>query len=357
MATRALPKPDWKATFRRSLGRAGEIAGAAILALMAAFLALALANYTQTDPSGSTAASPDHIANWMGAPGAWVSDKVLGWFGLPALLLLPLLYVAARRLWLEVETAGEAESARWWRPLGLLLVAIVLLGTVLALVFDQTAVNLPAGPGGLAGLLGARAIEAIAGRFGDAARGWVTGGLALASLIAGMALAARVFAFDWRRFLTLPDFLHRTRGRGEDDIVPLPGRRAKKRNSAPVMADDEDGDDANPPRRAPDIPDPTDAPRRAAATTKPKQREMFAQYELPSIELLAPPRRKKRSSSTSWRSNAMRGCSKPCSTISTSRARSPRSAPGRWSPCTSSSLRRVSRRAASSGWPRTSRAT
>ena len=289
MATRALPKPDWKATFRRSLSRAGEIAGAALFALTALFLALALASYTQTDPSGSTAAANDHIANWMGAPGAWVSDKALGWLGLPAVLLLPLLYVAARRLWLEVETAGEAETGRWWSPFGLLLVAIVLLGTVLALLFDAAAGSLPAGPGGLAGLLGARAIEAVAARFGEAMQGWVVGGLALLALIAGLALAAKVFAFDFRRFLTLPDFLRRDRSGAEDDIVPLPGRRAKKRVAAPVMADDEDGDDLAPPRRAPDIPDPTESPRRAAATTKPKQRDMFAQYELPSIELLAPP--------------------------------------------------------------------
>ncbi|MBX9898613.1 MAG: DNA translocase FtsK 4TM domain-containing protein [Qipengyuania sp.] len=290
MASRAAPKPDWKATFRRSLARAGEIAGAALFAGLALFLALALASYAQTDPSGSTAASGENIANWMGAPGAWVSDKALGWFGLPAILLLPLLYVAARRLWLEVETAGEAETGRWWRPFGLLLVAIVLLGTVLALLFEDALASLPAGPGGLAGLLGARAIEAVAGRFGAEARGWVVGGLALAALAGGVALTARVFAFDWRRFLTLPDFLRRVRTRDDDDDVPLPGRRARKRLAAPPLSDDDDdGLFAAPPRRAPDIPDPAEAPRRASATQKPRQRDMFAQYELPSIELLAPP--------------------------------------------------------------------
>ena len=294
MATRAAPKPDWKATFRRSLGRAGEIAGAALFAALAAFLALALVSYTQTDASGSTAASVDHFGNWMGAPGAWVSDKVLGWFGLPAILLLPLLYVAARRLWLEVETRGEAETGRWWRPFGLLLVAIVLLGAVLALLFEEALASFPAGPGGLAGLLGARAVEAVAGRFGSEARGWVVGGLALAALIGGLALTARVFAFDWRRFLTLPDFLHRARDREDADIVPLPGSRVRKRAAASSFPDHngddgDDGDFAAPRRRAPDIPDPADAPRRAVAAAKPKQRDMFAQYELPSIELLAPP--------------------------------------------------------------------
>ena len=41
------------------------------------FLALALLSYTQTDPSPSTAAAGDRIANWMGRPGAVVADRVL----------------------------------------------------------------------------------------------------------------------------------------------------------------------------------------------------------------------------------------------------------------------------------------
>lgn len=288
MATRAHPKPDWKATFRRSLARAGEMIGAGLFAALALFLALALASYSQTDPSGSTAASGAHIANWMGSPGAWVSDKVLGWFGLPAVLLLPLLYVAARRLWLEVETEGAAETGPWWRPFGLLLVAIALIGTVLALVFEGALTSLPAGSGGLAGLLGARAITAVASRFGDAAQGWITVGLALLALGAGLALAGKVFAIDFRRFLTLPDFLHRSRVSEDADILPLPGRKAKKRIAAPAFDEDDAGPEAAPPRRAPDIPDPAEAPRRAPVAAKPKQRDMFAKYELPSIELLAP---------------------------------------------------------------------
>ena len=290
MASRAAAKPDWKATFRRSLSRAGEIAGAALLAAMALFLALSLVSYTQTDPSGSTAAASEGIANWMGAPGAWASDKALGWFGLPAVLLLPLLYVAARRLWLEVETRGAAETGRWWRPFGLLLAAIVLLGTVLALLFENALGSLPAGAGGLAGLLGARAIGALASRFGEAAQGWVVVALALAALVSGLALTAKVFAFDWARFLTLPDFLRRGSASVDRDALPLPGRRARPRASP--TPDDEDDDEAvtaAPPRRAPEIPDPAEAPRRAVAAAKAKQRDMFAQYELPSIELLAPP--------------------------------------------------------------------
>ncbi|MBL8656585.1 MAG: DNA translocase FtsK 4TM domain-containing protein [Altererythrobacter sp.] len=292
MATRAVskPRPDWKATFRRSLARAAEIAGAALFALAALFLALALVSYTSTDPSGSTAASGEHIGNWLGVPGAWASDKALGWFGLPSILLVPLLYVAARRLWLEVETEGVAETGAWWRPLAVLLLGMALLATVLALLFESAMTSLPAGTGGLAGLLGSRAIAAVAGRFAEGAQGWVVGALAFCALAGGLALTGKVFALDWRRFLTLPDFLHRRRrGESEDDGVPLPGRRVKPRLAATLRDDDEGDEPAAAPRRAPDIPDPAEAPRRAAATAKPRQRDMFAQYELPSIDLLAPP--------------------------------------------------------------------
>ncbi|WP_375291474.1 DNA translocase FtsK 4TM domain-containing protein [Qipengyuania sp.] len=290
MATRAVSPPDWKATFRRSLARAGEILGAGLLALLLVFLALSLASFSQTDPSPSTAAGYDNIRNWMGAPGAWASDTVLGWFGLPAILLLPLLYVGARRLWLEVETDGEAENGAWWRPLGMLVLAIILLGTVLSLLFEDTQLNLPAGVGGLAGLLGARGIEAVASRFGGLAEGWIVAALALAALGGGAALAAKVFAFDFARFFTLPDFLRR-RGRpvAEDEGVPLPGKRKPARSSAAAPAAEErDGEPmAVTPRRAPEIPDPAAAPRRAAAA-KPKQRDMFADHELPGLDLLAP---------------------------------------------------------------------
>ncbi|MBU0670321.1 MAG: DNA translocase FtsK, partial [Alphaproteobacteria bacterium] len=40
------------------------------------------------------------------------------------------------------------------------------------------------------------------------------------------------------------------------------------------------------PRRAPEIPDPADSPRPAASPAKPVQRDMFAQYDLPGLELL-----------------------------------------------------------------------
>ena len=79
------------------------------------FLALALASYRQTDPSPSTAAGGE-IMNWMGAGGAWLAERALFLFGPVCVLLLPLLYVFARKLWrLAEEDDGLVEQTdqRW----------------------------------------------------------------------------------------------------------------------------------------------------------------------------------------------------------------------------------------------------
>ena len=291
MASQALTVTDWKAAFRRSLRRAGQIAGAAVLTLGTLFLALSLASYAQTDPSQSTAAADTDIANWMGASGAWAAERALYWFGLTAVLLLPLLYISARRLWRGIETDSSADEGRWWRPFAMLLAAMVLLATVLALIFEGSANGLPAGFGGLAGLLGAGAIEAVAGRFPPGASGWIIALAGIVALFGGAALVTRVFAIDWAQFLTLPEFMHRAPRLADkladSDILPLP-RRKERRARAEEAAEPLAEEPASP-RRAPEISDPTSAPRRAEPAAKPRQRDMFAEYDLPSLDLLADP--------------------------------------------------------------------
>jgi S-DNA-T family DNA segregation ATPase FtsK/SpoIIIE len=291
MATRAVAKSDWRAVFRRSLRRAVQISGAALLALATLFLALALASYSQTDPSPSTAAAGTDIANWMGASGAWAAERALYFFGLPTVLLLPLLYISARRLWRDVETDSEGGESGWWTPFALLVLAMVLLASVLALSFDESGGALPAGYGGLFGLLGAGGIEAVAGRFPEGSRGWITGAVALLSLGGGIALVTRVFAIDWAQFLTLPDFLRRAPRLADRDNFPLPRRKPRREraeDTAEGRAEGRAESIAEPtaPRRAPDIPDPAASPRPAASPATPVQRDMFAQYNLPGLELL-----------------------------------------------------------------------
>ena len=296
---------EWRAGLRRTLRRIAQMTGAGLLLGAGVFLALALASYTQTDPSPSTAADPAEVSNWMGAAGAWAADRVLLVFGLPGVLLLPLLDVSARKLWRDVENGDEPETTAWWMPAALLLIAMTLVATVLSLAFPGPGGTLPAQAGGLAGLLGAGAIHAVAARFGEASAGWVTLGLGTVSLGIGVALLTRIFAIDWRVLMSLPEFLGGGSLAGLARRLPLPWGKA-----APALAfagdrdDDEDDAPARPrraakgeavaapvedrPRRAPEISDPSAPPKRAAAS-KTAQTDMFAPFNLPSLDLLAEP--------------------------------------------------------------------
>ncbi len=299
---------EWRAGLRRSLRRLAQMTAAGLLLGAGVFLALALASYTQTDPSPSTAADPAEVANWMGAAGAWAADRVLLAFGLPGALLLPLLYVSARKLWRDVENGDEPETTAWWMPTALLLIAMTLVATVLSLAFDGPGGTLPAGSGGLAGLLGAGAVQAVSARFGEAAAGWVTLGLGLTCLGIGVALLTRIFAIDWRVLMSLPEFLGGGSLAGLLRRLPLPGRRpAPAVRFAGERDDDADEDDLpaprtrrtgkvdaptpaidTVPRRTPEISDPSAPPKRAD-TAKAAQRDMFAPFNLPSLDLLVEP--------------------------------------------------------------------
>ncbi|XUU61580.1 DNA translocase FtsK 4TM domain-containing protein [Erythrobacter sp. HA6-11] len=295
MASRAIntkkkAPSDWRAAFRRSMSRAAQITGAGVLFAGMLFLGLALASYTQTDPSGSTAAATTDIQNWMGASGAWVADKALSAFGLTSILLLPLLYIASRRLWRDIEDE-DAPETRWWTPFFMLLLAMMLLSSVLALAFEGVQGSLPAQTGGISGLLGASAIEAVAARFGEASSGWIILGLSALCLAGGVGLLTRIFAIDWRVLLTLPNFAarliaplfgERVIDEDDDDLAPAPrAKRIRKKEAAEARPEPA-------PRRAPEITDPT-APPKPAKQAKPKQRDMFATFELPTLELLADP--------------------------------------------------------------------
>ena len=288
MASRAIsksPKADWRLAFRHSLRRALQMTGAVALFGTMVFLALSLVSYTQTDPSLSTAASETEVANWMGLSGAWAAERLLFLFGWSSVLILPLLYVGARKLWRDVEEEDIDNETRWWSPVLMLLLGMALLSTVLALAVDPQRGEYPASFGGITGLLGADAVEAVSAKLAGSASGWVVLGFALAALVGSVTLVTRVFALDWAQLLTLPQFLKRRPELPEAVEAYLPKRkeraaRREKPQAEPVI-------DATP-RRAPEITDPT-APPKKAAMAKAKQRDMFANYELPSLDLLEDP--------------------------------------------------------------------
>jgi S-DNA-T family DNA segregation ATPase FtsK/SpoIIIE len=287
MATggRRMARPDWRAILRRSLRRASELGGAALLFLAMVFLGLALASYHQTDPSASTAAG-DEVRNWMGLAGAWAAERALFLFGPVSVLLLPLLYVFARKLWRLVEEEdGTVASSdqRWWRPIGVLLFAMVLLSTVLSLSFTQPGGSLPASMGGISGLLGAKGVRAVAALLPEAAQGWTILGLALVCLTAGAALAGKVFAFDWGVLLTLPGRLTGRRALPAPALPfgPVAERLVREPRPQPLPAET--------PRKPPEISDPTKPPKPAQLTATSRQGDLFDEYELPSLDLLADP--------------------------------------------------------------------
>jgi S-DNA-T family DNA segregation ATPase FtsK/SpoIIIE len=116
--------------------------------------------------------------------------------------------------------------------------------------------------------------------------------LALLSFGGGLALVTRVFAIDWVQFFTLPEFLaRRLNGRWgridrptlEEPLIAVPERGTSQARAAKAAASIVEPDE---PRRAPEITDPTASPRKARPP-KAKQRDMFAEFDLPSLELLA----------------------------------------------------------------------
>jgi len=289
MATggRRIAKPDWRAVLRRSLRRASELGGAVLLFAAMIFLGLALASYHQTDPSASTAAG-EEVRNWMGGTGAWAAERALFLFGPVAVLLLPLLYVLARKLWRLVEEEDgilAASDQRWWRPIGVLLAAMILLSTVLSLAFTQPGGSLPASMGGISGLLGAKGVRTVAGLLPAAAQGWAIFAIAVVFLASGATLAGRVFALDWGALLTLPGRLRGMRGESAGAALPFSSAPEKRqREPRPQPAGH-----AEAPRKPPEISDPTKPAKPAQFNAQSRQGDLFDQFELPSLDLLADP--------------------------------------------------------------------
>ncbi len=279
---------DWRAAMKRSLRRAGEIGGALVLLAAMLFLALALVSYHQTDPSASTAAGGP-VLNWMGTPGAWAAERALFLFGPVSVLLLPLLYVMARKLWRLVEEEDldlpHADHA-WWRPLGVLALAMALIATPLALWVDARGGSLPAGFGGMTGLLGAKALDALAALLPEAARGWAKLAAGLACLAGGAVLAGRVFALDWGSLLTLPGLLRRRAPAVAEGAIPaakpVREKRVREEAGSPLQP-------LGPDRKAPEISDPARAAKPAQLTAATRQGDLFDRFELPGLELLHDP--------------------------------------------------------------------
>ena len=189
MATRAPAKrdADWRAMLKRSLWRAGQLVSAILLPLAALFLALALLDYHESDPSMNTAAG-GVVENVMGTPGAHVAGFLLWLIGLGAVMLLPLMLTLARRLW-----AGDAMTG-WPGQLARCLGGVVAIGIGLELLSAGVPVGLPAGRGGILAQLFARQILNLTALVPGGWGYWLEWLLVSIALIGGITLCYR----SWR---------------------------------------------------------------------------------------------------------------------------------------------------------------
>ena len=149
MATRA---PAFRDTVKRGAARTGELLSGVLLGVLALLCALILASYHQSDPAINTAAGGP-ARNLLGTAGAWIADGALSTFGPAIALMIPLLLVAALRLWRGVPVTGWAR-----RSVGALS-GIILIDIGLALFRGGAVTGLPAGFGGIAGIIGADCIN------------------------------------------------------------------------------------------------------------------------------------------------------------------------------------------------------
>ena len=95
---------------RKAVRRTGSLLGGGALIVVTLLALLALVTYHPSDPSPNTAAGGP-VANWAGAPGAWLADILLSLFGPPVVLLLPLSLAIGLRL------LRGTEPGRWGRSL------------------------------------------------------------------------------------------------------------------------------------------------------------------------------------------------------------------------------------------------
>ena len=182
MASRA---QTWQDSVKRGAIRSGAMLGAVALGLGALIFTLLLASYHPSDPSLNTAAGGP-ARNLIGVPGAWVSDALLSLIGPAAALFVPLVIVAATRLWRGAPVTGWRQRAV--RALG----GIILIDIALSLFKSDAIAGLPGGLGGAIGYLGAGTLEWIIGFIGDPGIARLVG-LGIAALL---AIAARNCALD-----------------------------------------------------------------------------------------------------------------------------------------------------------------
>ena len=278
---------EWRQGLKRGARRSGSLLGGMALVASTIILLMALASYRPTDPSINTAAAGP-VENWMGAPGAYLSDLLLSLFGLPAGLLLPLLLVLGLRM------ARGSEAGRWGRALALALFGIVLIGTAAALLKGGAVNGLPASWGGAFGLSIAKLIDLGISAIGEPA-------IAEPIRLVTVALTGLVGLFLWYLGLGLRSeerkWIATRRVKAPRIMSKERAASADERNE---YGEDEFREPLDRPARTPIITAPEPPRTLIADRVKPEkgkrpERErqpslaLGDSYSLPPLELLTPP--------------------------------------------------------------------
>lgn len=265
---------EWREGLKRGAQRSGAMAAALAMLALTLFLGLALATYAPDDRAWNTAAG-GVTHNLAGVPGAWTADVVLSLFGPAIALLLPLGLIFGLRLWRDVGVG------QWRRQLLGAALGIALVAVAVALLRDEAVVGLPAGLGGLTGMLAAIGLDRLIALVPQVEyREPVTWGLSALLAVGGLVLWARALKLDeiergWlfrRRFNTsaepAPAKQPRVKARKADAVHERPAPAEVR--SKPVISDR--------------------APTTAKATGKERQSSLALtnKYVLPPLSLLTP---------------------------------------------------------------------
>jgi S-DNA-T family DNA segregation ATPase FtsK/SpoIIIE len=275
MASRA---QAWQDSVKRGAIRGGAVLGAIALGIVALLFTLLLTSYHPSDPSLNTAAAGP-VRNLIGVPGAWISDALLSLIGPAAALFVPLIVVAATRLWRGVPVAGWGQRAI--RALG----GILLIDVGLSVFKSESIDGLPGGLGGAIGYLGGGVVSWGTGFISDPGIARFVGlGFAAFLAISGIVVWSISLGLDADE----RSWLFRRRSRAEDTtdeyVAPSPAIKIPEPRPAPPPR----GDD-----RKPIINLGVAKTTPAQPPKKPAQSafDLKDRYVLPSLDLLkkAPP--------------------------------------------------------------------
>jgi S-DNA-T family DNA segregation ATPase FtsK/SpoIIIE len=249
------------------------------LGALAAYLILALASYSSSDPAWSLRGSGLSVDNLVGRSGAWISDVLFSLFGLVSYLIpAGLAYGAYRSL----------KLAAWdWPRLSLRLagwIGVLLCGAVLLRVHVGGSLGLPDGPGGVVG--------GWLAAVGMPLFNWV--GLTLIAL-AGLCIGAQTaLGFSW---VDVAESTGRWLYKGIGRLMSLldyaqqrVAERREQRETAVLLREARDSarladEQRRAGRKQPEI----QVPAAQRAPQKPRQRPLFeinSSAELPDFSLL-----------------------------------------------------------------------